>query len=150
MRFRAQARVYSATTFSGVMSPQSRICCVEPHRCQLCAKKTPVRKTLVRFKTQLRSKPCIACSASGVLPHFPRTHATSQTTCVAPSSLFFISLSSMGTTLRACRVNTTARGFEPLRAEPDGFLVHHLNHTVTLSVECVHCFSNVHARSMAS
>ncbi len=28
---------------------------------------------------------------------------------------------------------TTARGFEPLRAEPNGFLVHHLNHSVTLS-----------------
>ena len=29
---------------------------------------------------------------------------------------------------------TTARGFEPLRAEPNGFLVHHLNHSVTLSL----------------
>ena len=28
----------------------------------------------------------------------------------------------------------TARGFEPLRAEPNGFLVHHLNHSVTLSL----------------
>ena len=28
---------------------------------------------------------------------------------------------------------TTARGFEPLRAEPNGFLVHHLSHSVTLS-----------------
>ena len=28
---------------------------------------------------------------------------------------------------------TTARGFEPLRAEPNGFRVHHLNHSVTLS-----------------
>ena len=27
----------------------------------------------------------------------------------------------------------TARGFEPLRAEPNGFLVHHLNLSVTLS-----------------
>ena len=27
----------------------------------------------------------------------------------------------------------TARGFEPLRAEPNGFLIHHLNHSVTLS-----------------
>ena len=27
----------------------------------------------------------------------------------------------------------TARGFEPLRAEPNGFLVHHLSHSVTLS-----------------
>ena len=27
----------------------------------------------------------------------------------------------------------TARGFEPLRAEPNGFLVRHLNHSVTLS-----------------
>jgi hypothetical protein len=31
----------------------------------------------------------------------------------------------------------TARGFEPLRAEPNGFLVHHLNHSVTLS--CCRC-----------
>ena len=29
--------------------------------------------------------------------------------------------------------DATARGFEPLRAEPNGFLVHHLNHSVTLS-----------------
>ena len=29
---------------------------------------------------------------------------------------------------------STARGFEPLRAEPNGFLVHHLNHSVTLSM----------------
>ena len=28
----------------------------------------------------------------------------------------------------------TAREFEPLRAEPNGFLVHHLNHSVTLSM----------------
>ena len=28
---------------------------------------------------------------------------------------------------------TTARGFEPLRAEPNGFLFHHLNHSATLS-----------------
>ena len=26
----------------------------------------------------------------------------------------------------------TARGFEPLRAEPNGFIVHHVNHSVTL------------------
>ena len=37
--------------------------------------------------------------------------------------LFFISLQN----------KSTARGFEPLRAEPNGFLVHHLNHSVTLS-----------------
>ena len=35
---------------------------------------------------------------------------------------------------RARMRKTTARGFEPLRAEPNGFLVHHLNHSVTLSV----------------
>jgi hypothetical protein len=29
--------------------------------------------------------------------------------------------------------DSTARGFEPLRAEPNGFLVHHLSHSVTLS-----------------
>ena len=28
---------------------------------------------------------------------------------------------------------STARGFEPLRAEPNGFPVHHLSHSVTLS-----------------
>jgi hypothetical protein len=28
---------------------------------------------------------------------------------------------------------STTRGFEPLRAEPNGFLVHHLSHSVTLS-----------------
>ena len=33
-----------------------------------------------------------------------------------------------------CKTKTTARGFEPLRAEPNGFQVHHLNHSVTLSV----------------
>ena len=32
----------------------------------------------------------------------------------------------------------TARGFEPLRAEPNGFLVHHLNHSVTLSCPASH------------
>ena len=31
------------------------------------------------------------------------------------------------------RKEATARGFEPLRAEPNGFLVHHLSHSVTLS-----------------
>ena len=30
--------------------------------------------------------------------------------------------------------SSTARGFEPLRAEPNGFLVHHLSHSVTLSL----------------
>ena len=29
---------------------------------------------------------------------------------------------------------TTPKGFEPLRAEPNGFLVHHLNHSVTVSL----------------
>ena len=33
----------------------------------------------------------------------------------------------------------TARGFEPLRAEHNGFLVHHLNHSVTLSARCFEC-----------
>ena len=33
----------------------------------------------------------------------------------------------------ASEAKATARGFEPLRAEPNGFLVHHLNHSVTLS-----------------
>ncbi len=35
--------------------------------------------------------------------------------------------------LRCMTNNSTARGFEPLRAEPNGFLVHHLSHSVTLS-----------------
>ena len=33
----------------------------------------------------------------------------------------------------------TARGFEPLRAEPNGFLVHHINHSVTVSSQCSRC-----------
>ena len=52
--------------------------------------------------------------------------------------------------VRAPEVKTghdpTARGFEPLRAEPNGFLVHHLNHSVTLSCEAkikTELFSNV-------
>ena len=34
---------------------------------------------------------------------------------------------------RTTCTQSTARGFEPLRAEPNGFLVHHLSHSVTLS-----------------
>ena len=30
---------------------------------------------------------------------------------------------------------STPRGFEPLRAEPNGFLVHHLSHSVTVSMK---------------
>ena len=37
----------------------------------------------------------------------------------------------------------TARGFEPLRAEPHGFLVHHLNHSVTLSCLASHVPTHV-------
>ena len=33
--------------------------------------------------------------------------------------------------------NTTLRGYEHLRAEPNGFLVHHLSHSVTVS-----CYQN--------
>ena len=33
-----------------------------------------------------------------------------------------------------CCSKTTPKGFEPLRAEPNGFLVHHLNHSVTVSL----------------
>ena len=36
-------------------------------------------------------------------------------------------------TSRARVRRSTPRGFEPLRAEPNGFLVHHLNHSVTVS-----------------
>ena len=39
-------------------------------------------------------------------------------------------------------LKATARGFEPLRAEPNGFLVHHLNHSVTLSC-CVSVALNI-------
>ena len=35
---------------------------------------------------------------------------------------------------RCQKVIATARGLEPLRAEPNGILVHHLNHSVTLSL----------------
>ena len=38
-----------------------------------------------------------------------------------------------GYTVVAQQDEATAKGFEPLRAEPNGFLVHHLNHSVTLS-----------------
>ena len=31
------------------------------------------------------------------------------------------------------QMQSTPRGFEPLRAEPNGFLVHHLSHSVTVS-----------------
>ena len=34
---------------------------------------------------------------------------------------------------RTTCTKSTARGFEPLRADPNGFLVHHLSHSVTLS-----------------
>ena len=48
----------------------------------------------------------------------------------------------------------TPRGFEPLQAEPNGFLVHHLNHSVTLSMEdveqvCQDAFSMLGVRSCA-
>ena len=33
----------------------------------------------------------------------------------------------------------TAWGFESLRAEPNGFLVHHLNHSLTLSLPSMEC-----------
>ena len=36
-------------------------------------------------------------------------------------------------TVKAARRATTAKGFEPSRAEPNGFLVHLLNHSDTLS-----------------
>ena len=40
---------------------------------------------------------------------------------------------------QSCRkTEATARGFEPLRAEPNGFLVHHLSHSVTLSLTVFH------------
>ena len=35
----------------------------------------------------------------------------------------------------------TPKGFEPLRAEPNGFLVHHLNHSVTVSMEACRCIN---------
>jgi len=39
------------------------------------------------------------------------------------------------------RVHATPRGFEPLQAEPNGFRVHLLSHSDTVSVMCVvgHC-----------
>ena len=40
------------------------------------------------------------------------------------------------------RNTTTPRGFEPLRAEPNGFLVHLLNRSDTVSVENRTCCSN--------
>ena len=40
---------------------------------------------------------------------------------------------------RTINNNSTARGFEPLRAEPNGFRVHHLSHSVTLSCSLHAC-----------
>ena len=34
-----------------------------------------------------------------------------------------------------CCSKTTPKGSEPLRAEPNGFLVHHLSHSVTVSLQ---------------
>ena len=39
--------------------------------------------------------------------------------------------------------NATPMGFEPLRAEPNGFLVHHLNHSVTVSSDALKCMHTV-------
>ena len=41
--------------------------------------------------------------------------------------------------LRGQKRKATPRGFEPLRAEPNGFLVHHLNHSVTVSMPFIAC-----------
>ena len=41
--------------------------------------------------------------------------------------------------LRGQKRKATPRGFEPLRAEPNGFLVHHLNHSVTVSMPSIAC-----------
>ena len=49
--------------------------------------------------------------------------------------------------LHTSATETTARGFEPLRAEPNGFLVHHLNHSVTLSCERSHTAGRLTARA---
>ena len=39
-------------------------------------------------------------------------------------------------------METTPRGFEPLRAEPNGFLVHLLNHSDTVSCSAASCFKS--------
>ena len=53
----------------------------------------------------------------------------------------------LGTAPRRERFDVaTARGFEPLRAEPNGFLVHHLNHSVTLSQAAVGRSPSMHRR----
>ena len=44
----------------------------------------------------------------------------------------------------------TARGFEPLRAEPNGFLVHHLKHSVTLSCLASHAGAHLVAQLTSS
>jgi hypothetical protein len=36
------------------------------------------------------------------------------------------------------KIKRQRREFEPLRAEPSGFLVHHLNRSVTLSLVSIH------------
>ena len=38
---------------------------------------------------------------------------------------------------------STPRGFEPLRAEPNGFLVHLLNHSDTVSLAVGHCVGKI-------
>ena len=40
----------------------------------------------------------------------------------------------VGDTFTHRKAQTTQRGFEPLRAEPNGFLVHLLNHSDTVSL----------------
>ena len=43
---------------------------------------------------------------------------------------------------RVTKAHTTPRGFEPLRAEPIGFLVQLLNHSDTVSVNFIRCDFN--------
>ena len=71
---------------------------------------------------------CQACSSVACNRPFanaefrgPQASAASAGLC-APNGPF---------SWRACE--STTRGFEPLRAEPNGFLIHHLSHSVTLS-----------------
>ena len=69
-----------------------------------------------------------------MLPLFYRPHDTSQETRqwllrIAPLPLFLLPLKQHS----AAAKRPTARGFEPLRAELNGFLVHLLGHSDTLS-----------------
>ena len=68
------------------------------------------------------STPALPASPISTTPH--TTQPTNQPTNPTHAHTFITNYT---------HTASTARGFEPLRAEPNGFLVHHLSHSVTLS-----------------